>query len=57
MIKQLESVQSGFLNPKKFNQTEITKRCYSLHLSRHQDVESVHTAAVNTLDIEKSENR
>lgn len=57
MIKYLIDTQAGFVSPKKFKLDEITKRSYGLKLSRHLDIENVHSAGVNTLAIETAENR
>lgn len=50
-------VQSGLTSSYKFKLDEITRRSYLIELSRHQDVANVHTGGVNSLDVDKAENR
>ena len=47
----------GADNPLLLLRAETTRRAYSLDVSRHYDVQSVHPAGVNTLDIDPVETR
>lgn len=57
MIKYLENVKLGLLEPLSLMYAESTKRSYSLELSKHRDVERVHSGGVNAIDIETIEGR
>lgn len=57
MIKYLENVKLGVIEPHSFRIAETTKRSYSLELSKNRDVERVHTGGVNAIDVEHTEGR
>lgn len=52
MIRFLEDVRTGVVDPRSLVSVESTKRSYNLQLSRHRDVENAHTAGVNSLDVD-----
>uniref|UniRef100_T1JNL3 Uncharacterized protein n=1 Tax=Strigamia maritima TaxID=126957 RepID=T1JNL3_STRMM len=57
MLRFLDSIRNGTLDPTALIYAESTRRSYAMELSKYEDVEQVHTAGVNTLDIESIEGR
>lgn len=58
MLRFLNSRETGEDNPILLQRAEITRRSYSLDLSRYRDVEQVsHSSSVNCLDIDLVEDR
>ncbi|GLH12654.1 Protein will die slowly [Gryllus bimaculatus] len=52
MIKCLEDLRSGIVEPSALVSAERTKRAYNLQLSKYRDIESVHSSGVNSLDLD-----
>ena len=57
MIQFLENVRAGILEPRALIRAESTKRSYNLQLCKHRDIENVHTAGVNALDVDSMEGK
>lgn len=52
MITQLEKVRVGAIDSLQFMNAESSWRARNLALSKHRDVQNVHSAGVNTLDLD-----
>ena len=50
-------LKCGLLDSRRFRQKQATSRVNSLRLSLCQDVENVHSAGINSLDLENVEGR
>lgn len=57
MLKSLESLQYGFETPKSFQACVTNHRIVNLALSSHSKLEQFHTGGINTLDIDKVDER
>lgn len=57
MLRCLEGVRNGTVNPESLYTAECTKRAFSLELSKYGDVERGHSGGVNALDIEVVDGR
>lgn len=57
MIQFLENVRAGVVEPHALIRAESTKRSYNLQLCKHRDIENVHTAGVNALDVDTMEGK
>jgi len=57
MIQFLENIRAGIVEPRALIRAEATKRSYNLQLCKHKDIESVHTAGVNALDVDTMEGK
>ncbi|ESO92598.1 hypothetical protein LOTGIDRAFT_233046 [Lottia gigantea] len=58
MLKFLTSRESGSSDPSLLRRAEVTRRIYSLELSKHRDIEKSNAlGVVNALDIDSIENR
>lgn len=57
MIRLIDNVRTGIADPRALVCRESTKRSYQLQLSKHRDVEDVHTAGINTLDVDSIEGK
>lgn len=52
MFRSLENARAGVVSPNAFRTIEITKRSYNLQLSQLRDIESVHTALINSIQVD-----
>nr|CAD7256860.1 unnamed protein product [Timema shepardi]CAD7568549.1 unnamed protein product [Timema californicum] len=57
MIRYLENLRAGILEPQALITAETTKRSYSLKLSKLRDVENAQSAGVNSLDVDLVEGK
>ncbi|XP_033115097.1 DNA excision repair protein ERCC-8-like [Anneissia japonica] len=57
MLKFLSYQERGILSSLELMRAEITRRIYSLELSKTRDVQRIHSGAVNCLDIDPSEGK
>lgn len=57
MFRRLENLRSGVIDPFKFKIAESTRRSYNLNLSKHCDVENIHTSGINAIDVDNIEGR
>jgi DNA excision repair protein ERCC-8 len=57
MLQILERREQGRHRPHHIVWTQTARRSISLELSKYQDVEPLHTAGVNSLDIDPVEQR
>ena len=57
MLKTLEGLQYGFESPKSFQISVVNHRITNLALSMRSKVEAFHTSGINTLDLDKVEER
>lgn len=57
MLSLLSSREMGVHAPTVLHMAESTRRTYSLELSKYQDVQKIYDTGVNSLDLEKIENR
>lgn len=57
MLKLLDAVKAGTLEPVSLKYTESSRRAGSLELSKYRDVERIHKGGVNAIDIEDIEGR
>ena len=52
MIRQLEQFRAGSIDSLQFMVAESSRRAQNLALSKHRDVQNVHSAGINTLDLD-----
>lgn len=57
MLKRLERREHGIVSPAQIYQAESSRRARCLHLSKYFDVQRVHAAGINSLDLDPVEHR
>jgi len=57
MLQLLQHRESGLSYPRQLARCETARRILTLQLSKYQDVESIHSATVNCLDVDPVEQR
>jgi hypothetical protein len=57
MLQILQYREWGHDNPRRIVRSEAARRAVSLDLSKYQDLEPIHTAGINSLDIDPVEQR
>ena len=57
MLKFLTAREKGMHRPDALPRAEVTRRTFSLELSKTKDVQRIHMNGVNALDIDPTEGR
>jgi len=57
MLQLLQHREAGISLPRELVRCETARRVLSLQLSKYQDVEPIHSATVNSLDLDPVEQR
>jgi len=57
MLQLVQHRETGVSLPRQLVRCETARRVLSLQLSKYQDVEPVHSATVNALDLDPIEQR
>ena len=57
MLNFLAARENGSHDYQAIRRAECTRRAFSLELSKHFDVEKIHSAGINSLDVDPVEYR